>query len=345
MQTRRLIAVVLLSATCVTGAAWKLSRLWSTRRANTSASLQSVQEGSTLKLSGLFAAGSSVPIIAPILELDVPVNSWVKKGQVIGFSASGADPDPSLLMEARLQLAEADAAVEAAREGLNKLESEIPPVETPSVDPESRTLAVQAAAIESEHAMETRERLYREGMLSEIEHDRSVAQNRRAQQQEEGLDRPVSAQPGTAGNGPTMKPDEIRAALRSALERRRRARAEVVTLASAASPLPVVSPADGYLVQSSAYDDVFEIVPDLRRKVDASIQEKERPLLRVGQRATVAVEDQPGRVFHAVVDAIGQPQIRTAGGAIVPVTLAVTDPAGIRPESTRVSITLPISAK
>jgi len=345
MQTRRLIAVVLLSATCVTGAAWKFARLWSTRRANSIASLQSVQEGPTLKFSGLFAAGSSVPIISPILELDVPVNSWVKKGQVIGFSASGANPDPSLLMEARLQLAEADAAVEAAREELSKLESETPPVETPPADAESRTLAVQAAALESERAMETRERLYREGRLSEIEHDRLVAQNRVAQQQEEELDTTVSAQPATVGNGPTMNPDEARAALRSALERRRRARAEVQTLASAARPLPVVSPADGYLVQSSDYDDAFEIVPDLRRKVEATIQAKERPLVRVGQRATVTVEDQPGSVFHAVVDAIGHPQPASVGVAIVPVTLAVTDPAGIRPESTRVSITLPISGR
>ena len=161
-----------------------------------------------------------MPIITPILELDVPVNSWVKKGQVIGFSASGANPDPSLLMEARLQLAEADAAVETAREDLGKLESESQP-ETPPVDTESRTLAVQAAALESERAMETRERLYREGRLSEIEHDRLVAQNRVAQQQEEELDKTVSAQPETAGNGPPRKPDEAQTALRSALERRR----------------------------------------------------------------------------------------------------------------------------
>jgi len=327
MRARRLSVVILLSAIGLTGGAWEAARHWPARDSGAN------ESSSALELRGVLSADGAVAIGTPILELDIPVSSWVKKGQVIGFGESDGSPDAGAVAQARLRVTEAEAAVEEARQNLAAGDD----VPAGPATEARQTVAAQAAALESEYAVEDGERLYRVGLESDLERDRVLARNAAASRRLEQEDQPADS---VAAPEAAAKPAGARAALRAAIERRRLAQEALVRVANDGGALPVTAPADGYLVQSAASDDAFEIVPDLRRKVQTSIPRAQLEAVRVGQRATVTIDGQPGTVFQAVVESVGQPQGGPAQDGVVPVTLVMTDSGGIGPESTLVSVTL-----
>ncbi len=336
MKRRRLLAVILLSACCAIGAVWEFKHLRSR--------LQPWQTDSQLRLTGALLADDAVPVGTLILKLAVPAHSWVSKGQVIGETEAGENIDPAVGSVARARLAAADADVAAAREQLRAIESGDDDALTGATEKEYQMVAAEESAAEAEHIVQRGDRLLRQGMESELKYDEDIELRREAVQREDAQ-RIKAVESAGAIDALEAKRAEARATLRYATQRRRSALTAMRNLERSAGTLPVVSPADGYLVMRDEDAGACEIAPSLRRRVVTQVRQPELALVRVGQQATIVVDGQPETVLHAVVDSIGQAQQVAPGDAVFPVTLALTEPALIRPDSSRVTITLQSSSQ
>ena len=201
---------------------------------------------------------AAVPVNIPLLALDVPLNSWVRAGQVIGRAAAAAEGARMADWDASVRFAETDRAVAAARDELDAVDSAIAIQRASQARDEQRLAAGETAAVEAEHALSSGEWRYREGIESELKHDAEIEQRRVALQQ---LDR-QRAQAELAG----MEVDDLMARrweaqvnLREALELRRNAEAAALDLGGVPRFVPVVSPADGYLVLRDGASGLYSI--------------------------------------------------------------------------------------
>jgi multidrug resistance efflux pump len=326
MRTRRLVAVLLLSASCVIGAVWEYRRR---------AAPKSHPGGNVVRLSGMLTPVEAIAIPVPLLELSVPPNTYVRRGQAIGVAALEEGGDATLEMEARWRLAEADTAAEAARRRLNASETELAAARANESADQLRLIAATEEAIEGEHQAQRGALLYRQGMENALAHDQDLARRRAAAERRETLAR-QAAQAAPEIDSIEAKRAEARHDLQGALERRRLA---LEAAGNAARTVQTTAPADGYLIVRNEYAGIFAIAPRLERDVEASVTAAQLALLPPGRVAAVTLEGQPGTVLHAKVMRVGAAQ-NGAGEAVFPVTLAVLEPTSIRTDDPRVTLEL-----
>ncbi|QOY88803.1 HlyD family secretion protein [Paludibaculum fermentans] len=338
MKPQTTSAVVLLTTACLVGAVWTHANLTSTGHWRPSDAGESPQDPAPFRLTGELVSVSTVPVEGSVLELEVPLNAQVRKGQVIGETQLDAMPAPAAELDARRNLAAAAAAVEAARTQLQDAEARVSAARARAEDTRNHLVGAEVAAGEVQAAVQRDEMLYREGMESQLKHDEALSLQQSASRQ-------IDTQSQLAGNSlNTMEQLEsqqaaAQAALQQAEDDRRAAESAVASPQAAAVRSPVLAPADGYLVLRDEFSRDLEIVSDLNRQVETRIPQSSLFAVHIGQLATVTLDSQPKVVFHAVVRNIGDAQA-SAAGAFCPVTLSLTDASGLGNDTARATITL-----
>ncbi|MGJ5817586.1 HlyD family secretion protein [Paludibaculum fermentans] len=331
-------AVILITSACLVGAVWTHANQSSTHLWQSAGSSQESPEAEPLHYPGELVSVASVPVPATILELEVPLNAQVRKGQVIGETEPQALPEPIAELDARGNLASAQAAVDQARDQLRDIQARAAASRARAEDLRNRMIGAELAAGEADEATQHSDMLYREGMQSQLKHDEELALQQSARQQ---VETQSEAATHSIGREEELEAQETaaQAALRQAEDRLRAAESAAVNPQASAVRLPVIAPADGYLVLRDQYSRDFEIVSGLTRQVEAHIPQASLSSVHIGQLATVTLDSQPNVVLQAVVEKIGELQV-SATGAFYPVTLSLNNAAGLGDDSVRVTITL-----
>lgn len=332
MTSQSLQATVLISAAALMGSGWGLARLHSSRTPEESG----VKTQTELHLKGKWQVPETVPVIDPLIELDVPLNSWVAQGQLIGMTRTGARPDPSIEQEARLRLSEANDAVAEARREVQALDGEVAGTDAVASDAESRLVQAENAAVATESVAPERNQLYRSGLADSLTHDKELQRRQAAEEQAQKLQEQAVV-PGSNDADLKAARSGAREKLRAALEEQQAAQSALANITRAAGIVPVQAPAEGFLVIRDENSGTYEIALSARPRVAATVAEAERALVQRGQTATISCAAQPGVAFHAKVESVGNAQEDDEGHTVFPVTLVVTDPGARLPDDTSVT--------
>lgn len=338
MKSHTTPAVILITTACIVGAAWTHANSSSLHPWQRDGSSQSTDAAEPLRFHGELLSIDFVPVPSAITELEVPLNARVRKGEVIGQTQPQALPEPAESLDARASLNAARAAAAQARAQFQDIHARALAARARAEDSRNRLVGAEIAAGQANEVIQRDEMLYREGMESQLRHDEELSL-----QQSVGLqvDRQSEAAGSAISRQEQLEAEEAsaRAALREAEEQQRAAEATAVNPASAAARLPVLAPADGYLVLRDEFSRELQIVSALTRQVETRIPQAGISSVHVGQLATVTLDSEPNVVLHAVVQKIGDVE-NSAAGSVYPVTLALTDAAGLGNDSARVTITL-----
>lgn len=280
-----------------------------------------------LILPGTLDPRSATPIHARNLELVIPVNAWVLKGQIIG-EADG--PSPEGINQARISLEEANAVVAVARRAVRDMERKLEMARADAGVLESRLISAETVALEAESEFRRRDLLFREQRAGSIEHDEAIATRDSALSAVPELRSRLIAGSTTIGELETVV-REARDRLAEAETRSRAAQANGRQMEENGGRVPVVSPADGVLVVRDAVAGAFGIASDASLLcVHTDIRQADLNVLWLGQRASVSLDDEPAVVFNAQVSEIAETAIDSPRGALYPVSLSVENPDGKR---------------
>ncbi|MGC4051363.1 MAG: HlyD family efflux transporter periplasmic adaptor subunit [Paludibaculum sp.] len=338
MKSHTTPAVVLITTACIVGAVWTRANLSSSHRWQPDDSSQNQANTEPLRFPGELVSLDFVPVPAALLELDVPLNSRVSKGQLIGEHSPR--PNPGLLpipTPAAISPPPAPPWTPLATSSAT-FRCAPPPLVPRAEDSRNRMVGAEIAAGEADEVIQRDDMLYREGMESQLKHDEELSLQQSVRQQ-------VDAQSEAAGRSLSRQEQleaqeaSAQAALRDAEDEQRAAEAALANPGPAAARLPVLAPADGYLVLRDEYSHELQIVSDLTRQVEGHIPQSLRDSVHIGQLATLTLDSEPNVTLHAVVQKIGDVQ-NSAVGQFYPVTLSLTDPAHLGNDSARVTITL-----
>lgn len=338
MKSHTTPAVVLITTACIVGAVWTHANQSSLHTWQRNSSSQTSEAAEPLRFAGELVSVNFVPVPYSVVELDVPLNARVRKGEVIGQTQPQAQLEPAESLDARANLAAARAAVDQARNQLLDIQARATAARARAEDSRNRMVGAEIAAGQAEEAIQRDDMLYREGMESQLKHDEELNLQQSVRQQ---VDTQSEAAGRSISRQEQMEAQEAsaQAALREAEEAERAAESSVVDPAPVAARLPVLAPADGYLVLCDKLSRELQIVSDLTRQVETHIPQDRFSSVHIGQLATVTLDSEPNVVLHAVVQKIGDVE-NSAAGSVYPVTLALTDAAGLGNDTARVTIEL-----
>jgi multidrug resistance efflux pump len=331
-------AVVLITTACIVGAVWTHANQASLHHWQRDGSNQPTDAAEPLRFTGELVSVDFVPVPSAITELEVPLNGRVHKGEVIGQTQPQTLPEPAESLDARASLDAARAAAAQARAQFQDIHARALAARARAEDSRNRMVGAEIAAGQANEVIQRDDMLYREGMESQLRHDEELSL-----QQSVGLqvDRQSEAAGSAISRQEQLEAEEAsaRAALREAEEQQRTAESALTDPAPAAARLPVLAPADGYLVLRDEFSKELQIVSDLTRQVETHIPQARLSSVHIGQLATVTLDSEPNVVLHAVVQKIGGVE-NSAAGQFCPVTLALTGAPNLGNDSARVTITL-----
>jgi len=125
----------------------------------------------SLNLAGTIGPAITAPIVAHKLHITVPINSKVKKGDVIGTEVAVIDLTD--LARARQEMEDAGWAERQAAEAVRQVEEQLASVESQIGSMDRDEVQAGMAELDAEREFERRGGLVRSGLLSRFEYDAS----------------------------------------------------------------------------------------------------------------------------------------------------------------------------
>nr|QST87827.1 ampicillin resistance protein [uncultured organism] len=282
--------------------------------------------GDTMTLTGTLFPVVSIPFNATNLELFVPANSWVQKGQVIGEADTGYSGEA--INEARAVSEEESAAVSRAEATLRELDVELIGARAAASLAESELASAESAEREKERELNHRDLLLREQVVGRFDHDaaasdlhsaasaRAEAQSRQdaASARVVELERRLSEAQGRLNEAATRSP-EANAALRQ--------------LEGHAGRVPLLAPANGLIVAPEPVPGLVGIARDATRLCAyARVRHEEIHAVRVGEHVSIAVDGASELTLDAQVSDIAGVPADAPDGTDFLVTFQVQNPSG-----------------
>lgn len=265
------------------------------RKAVASASRQLGRDDDTsLTLAGTVVPAITTPIIRQNWNLAVPLNTWVKRGDVIGVAESEADSAET--DSARQELRDARLAERKAIDGVRQAEQELGASQAQAGNMEGQEARAETAGFDYNAGVTER------GSAASIGTDEWEA---RAQ--------------------------EAQAELRETKTRRDAAEAVFRQTQGRSKDELIVSPADGIIVASEQPEGtIFGIASDPRQLCAyAMVGEADLMAVEVGEPALIVLDGQPALTFHAKVSAISDTPVDSPEGSAYQVTFVVDNPGGM----------------
>jgi multidrug resistance efflux pump len=288
-------------------------------------------------LTGTLSLVVTTQIDARNLELAVPLNSWVLKGQLIAEADSGVAPEQ--INRALLCREEANAAVAEAQANIREIDAELATTRADARNIESELISSETAELEGRLEFERRDRLFRNEVASQLDHDEAVFTRDSAAS--------AAAEVRSHLGATLVKISELetrsrnaRSSLSEAMMRSSATEAGVEQMEQTGRT-PVISPADGFIVASDLFPGTFGIAsdPDLLC-VHTHVHQADVASVRFGQQAVVAIYGEPATTLRAKVSAISETPINSPDAASYVVTLSVENPEAKRFAGASVEIRL-----
>lgn len=329
MHRKLWLALVLAASVAVVTATEKAANLRLRSKVHGSSLSTTLSRESTLVITGVLSPVVTVPIDFPIVELAVPLNSYVVKGEVIGITYSAAVPGQAAPgNEPDLWLDEANAAVAEAREHVREIEAELEAAREGEADAEVQRVSTEIGERATVDRLGNSDLLFQEGSMSEATHYQALFNLRSAEIAAEASQSRLDTTASAIAEKETRL-HETRARLAAAELQLQRAR-EAVDREQPRGWAEVVAPADGFLVARDLTASAFGIGSNAAPlRVETLVPEAEIDALRDGQRASVYLDLQPKVTLNARVSEIAETPIDTSNGTVYPVTLLVDNPRGL----------------
>ena len=269
----------------------------------------------------------TTPIVGRNLNLAVPLNAWVKHGEVIGTAASEVDPGDR--ERAWQELGEARSAEQRAEDEIRRAEEELSTLQTQVSSMDREEAAADTAKFEAEREFERQDAMLRSGLTSRFDYT-AAATARNSSEAAIYSIRADVAESAIAIDEWQAKAQEAEAALRDATMRRNAAEAVFQRMQGSPTGEPVISPADGIIVASGKTAEAgLGIASDPRQLCAyAMVRQADLMEMRIGQQAVIVIDGQPSDTLPGMVTAISETPVDLAEGPFYEVTFAVENPGG-----------------
>ena len=327
MKLNRALALVVMAFLGTAVFAWSHAHR-KARKAVASASHALVQNLD----AGLILAGKIVPMITkPIigrnLNLAVPLNTWVKQGDTIGTVESQTAAGE--MDGARQELEEAISAERKAEERIRQAQEELGTLPAQVNTMRVQEALAETAEFDAEQEFERREDAARSGFTPSIDYDTAVTAQDSAEAAVISL-RSNLAEAAIEIDEWKARAQEAQAELGEATKRRNAAEAVLAQMQGGSENEPIVSPADGIIVDSGDPAGTgFGIASDPRKLCAyAMVRRADLMMLRVGQEALIVLDSRPAVAFHAKVSAISETPVDSSKNGSYQVTFVVDNPGG-----------------
>jgi membrane fusion protein (multidrug efflux system) len=326
MKLKRSISLILMTSVAAALFAWSHAQS-KARKAVASASRQLAQDDNP----GLILTGTIVPMITtPIngqnLNLAVPLNTWVKRGEVIGTAEPQTDRGE--MDSARQELEEAISAERRAEDGIRQVEEELGTLQAQVSSMDSQNALAQTAEFDAEREFERRDTLFRSGLTSRFDYNEAVTARDSAEAALDSIRSNLAAAAIEIDEW-KAKAQEAQTGLGEATSRRNAAEVVFEQMQGGPTGEPVVSPADGIIVASGQPGTSVGIASDPRQLCAyATVRQADLMAVGVGQQFLIVLDAQPGVTLHATVSAIAETPADSSEGASYQVAFTVDNPGG-----------------
>ena len=273
----RVLLMLTLPAALVAGGAW----FWATGGRFQETENANVQQAKVTIAS---------EIAGRIIEVKVADNASVKAGDVLFV----VEPEPY-----RIALAQADAALEAARLNVEQLRAAYSQATTQMHAQEGEGAYLKAL-------LERQSELAGKGFSAKASLDESRQEWQRAEDKRLAAAETVASARAALGGNPGIATDKHPTVLAAQATRDK--------AAYALSQTTVRAPADGIVSQASSFrvgqfvgagTSAFSLVETGDTWIAANFKETQLTNMRAGQEAEIVLDTYPDRVFHARIEAIG----------------------------------------
>jgi multidrug resistance efflux pump len=282
--------------------------------------------------TGLVLPGTVFPMITkPIagrnLNLAVPLNVWVKQGDVIGTLQSQVDPGDR--ERAWQELEEARSGEQRAEDEIRRAEEELSTLQTQVSSMDREEAAADTAKFDAEREFERQDAMLRCGLTSRLDYNAAAAARDSSEAATYSI-RSELADSTIVIDEWQVKALEAKTTLREATMRRNAAEAVFQRMPGSPRGEPVIAPADGILVASGeAAGEGFGIASDSRRLcAHAMVRQADLMAVRVGQQAKIVLDADLEATLRGTVSAISEAPTDLSEGTFYEVTFVVENPAG-----------------
>jgi multidrug efflux pump subunit AcrA (membrane-fusion protein) len=284
-------------------------------------------EDTGVVLTGTLCPMITTPIVGRNLNLAVPLNVWVKHGDVIGTAASEVDPGDR--EGAWHELEDARSAEQRAEEEIREAEEELSTLQTQASSMDREEASADTAKFEAEREFERQDAMLRSGLTSRFDYN-AAASARDSSEAAIYSIRADVAESAVEIDEWQAKAQEAEAALREATMRRNAAEAVFQRMQGSSRGEPAIAPADGILVASGETAGAgLGIASDPRRlRAYAMVRQADLMEMRIGQQALIVIDGQPSETLPGTMSAISETPVDLAEGPFYEVTFAVENPGG-----------------
>jgi membrane fusion protein, multidrug efflux system len=326
MKLKRLTTLILLTSLGTALFAWSHVHA-KAHRAAVSASRQLVHhDGTGLLLAGAIGPMITTPIMGRNLNLVVPLNTWVRRGDVIG---TAVPQPPGEAGSAPQELQEAISAERRAQDRIRQIEEDLGTLRARVGSMDDREVLAETAAFDAERESEQRHTLLRSGFTPDLKYDEAATARDSAEAAVDSI-RLNAAVSALAMDDWEAEAQDAQAELDQATMRRHAAEIVFAQMRGGAVDGPIVSPADGIIVAFRQPEGTrFGIASDPRQLCAyALVRQADLMGVRVGQQALIVLDARPDVTFHAKVSTISETPVNSAEGDSYEVAFVVDNPRG-----------------
>ncbi len=323
MKLNRSMALILMTFLGTAVFAWNHAQS-KAHKAIAPASRQLAQAHNTgLILTGTIVPMITTPIVSRNLNLAVPLNTWVERGEVIG--TEDLQTDTGEMDRARQELMDARSAERRARDRVRQVEEELRTVQVQAGDMDAQEARAKTARFDENRRFEERDTTFRFGQ----NYSSTVTARDSAETAVDSLRSSLVTLP-IKTDELEAKAIEAQAELSEARTRRNAAEVAFERVQGGSNSGPIVSPADGFVVASGQPEGAsLGIASDPRQLCAyAMVREADLTAVQVGQESLIVLDAQPAVTFRAKVSAISETPVDWLEGTFYRVTFVVSNPAG-----------------
>ncbi len=323
MKWNRLMALALVMSLGAALFVWRHAQA-KAHKVVTAALIQPVPDGNpSLTLTGILFPVITTPLSGRHVNLAVPLNTWVKQGEVIGTAESQTDPGER--DRAWQEVMAARSAEQIAQDEIREDEEQLCTLQSQAGRMDREEVAAEVAESDAQRDYERQNTLFRSGLASRFDYN-AAATARDSSEAAVSSIRSKLAESAIEIDEWQAKALAAETALREAAMRRNAAEALVGQWQGAPIDGAVISPADGIILASG---DSVGIASD-PRQVSAHVMVRAADLvaITVGRQAQIVFIEHPAVTLAGKVAAIAETPTIWSDGAYYEVVFVADNPTG-----------------
>jgi len=321
MKVNRLLALALMMTLSAVLFVWNHTQAKAHKTG--SVSRTDLVRDENITLAGIVFPVITTPLPSRLQNLAVPLNTWVKRGQVIGITESDGDPEER--DRAWREVEEARNSERTAQEEIRQDEEELSTLQSQAGRMEREEALAEVAESEAQGEFERQENLFRSGLTSGFDHNAAATARASAGAAIDSI-RSNLAESAIQIDQWEAKTQQAEVELREATSRRNAAEAVFEQMQGGPVDEPVASPVDGMIIASG---ESVGIASD-PGQVGVNVMVRHADLIgvRVGQQAEIVLDAHPAVTLAGKVTTISENPADSSDGGVYEVVCVADNPGG-----------------